>query len=178
MKKMDATRLLKQDHKEVKALFEAFEGLSDRASAKRMKLFDKIREELTVHAKIEEEIFYPAVKELRSKEAKERVAEANEEHAIVKLLLKQLSAGDAELETFKAKMKVLKDTVLHHAKEEEKEMFKEAKDGMETEALKELGAQLQARKEELLALGLEALMAEEDLDVTGDVLGQGARRVG
>lgn len=149
----DATKLLKADHEKVKAMFEEMEDLSDRATAKRQKLFEELKTELQVHTKIEEEIFYPAVQALRTKEAKDKVLEANEEHALAKQLIAQISALEPDDEKFKAKCKVLMDVVLHHAKEEEKEMFPEAKAGMSAEELKSLGAKLEERKEALLASG-------------------------
>lgn len=160
----DATKLLKDDHKKVKALFEEADELSDRATAKRRAIFEEIRTELTVHAKIEEEIFYPAMQKSRDKEAKEQVLEAFEEHAIAKMLIKQLEESDADDETFKAKLKVLKDVILHHAKEEEKEMFPEAKKLMSTEELKALGVKMQNRKQQLLAMGPDAIEAESKSD--------------
>jgi len=156
MKSQDPTTLLKKDHAKVKKLFEAFEESGDRALKLRTSLYEQIREELTIHATIEEEIFYPAVNAARSKDAKKMVAEANEEHALVKQLLAELGdleAGDIQ---FSAKMKVMKDLVLHHAKEEEKEMFKEAKEDLSEVQLDELGARMAARKEALMNGGLPA----------------------
>jgi hemerythrin superfamily protein len=160
----DATKLLKQDHEKVKSLFEEADELSDRATAKRRAIFEEIRTELTVHAKIEEEIFYPAMQKSRDKEAKEQVLEAFEEHAIAKMLIKQLEESDAGDETFKAKLKVLKDVILHHAKEEEKEMFPEAKKILSSDQLEELGAQMENRKQQLLAMGPDAIEAKSESD--------------
>jgi hemerythrin superfamily protein len=151
----DATKLLKEDHAKVKALFEKLEKTTDRAIAKRRELFDKIRTELVIHAKVEEEIFYPMVRELRSKDAKELYFEAHEEHAIVKMLLRQISEIEPDAETFKAKCKVLMDVVLHHAKEEEREMFREVKARVSTEELKELGMKIEERKEFLMSGGAD-----------------------
>jgi len=137
--------------------------LSDRSTAKRAQLFDELKTELQVHTKIEEEIFYPAVRALRSKDARELVIEANEEHAIAKSLIKQISELEPDDETYKAKCKVLMDVVLHHAKEEEKHMFPEARASFSTDELKELGAKLEARKEYLMSGGLgESDSAEMD----------------
>jgi hemerythrin superfamily protein len=161
-KSIDATKLLKQDHNKVKAMFEEIEALSPRSSTKRRELFEEIKTELEVHTRIEEEIFYPACRELRSKEAKELVLEANEEHGLAKMLLKQLEEVGSDDETFKAKMKVLKDVVLHHAREEEREMFTTAREYMEKEELEELGEQLSRRKEYLMSGGLGEAEVESD----------------
>lgn len=154
MKTQDPTTMLKKDHAKVKKLFQSFEDAGDRALKLRLSLFEQIREELTIHATIEEEIFYPAVNAARSKDAKKMVAEANEEHALVKQLIAELGELEAGELQFSAKMKVLKDLVLHHAKEEEKEMFKEAKEDLSEDQLDELGARMAARKEELMNGGL------------------------
>ena len=145
---MDATKLLKEDHDEVRALFKEYEKAGDRAHATKAKLFEQIREALTVHAEIEEEIFYPAVKAARSEEAKDEVREAVEEHKIVKTLLKELEKMEPSDEQFDAKMTVLQESVDHHATEEEKEMFKQARKNLSGDRLEELGEEMEARKGE------------------------------
>jgi hemerythrin superfamily protein len=161
MKSPDAVKLLKKDHQTVKALFSEIEELSPRASAKKMQLFEQLKTELSIHARIEEEIFYPAVHSLRAKEAKERVFEAYEEHAVVKLLLAQCEESIGDERTFDAKMKVLRDIVLHHAKEEEKEIFPQAQRNLPSEKLDDLGAALEARK---VALEKGDLADEPEID--------------
>ena len=161
MKSPDALKLLKKDHATVKALFSEIEGLTPRASAKKMQLFEQLKTELSIHARIEEEIFYPAVHALRAKEAKERVFEAYEEHAVVKLLLAQCEESIGDERTFDAKMKVLRDIVLHHAKEEEKEIFPQAQRNLAAEKLEDLGAALEARK---VALEKGDLADEPEID--------------
>jgi iron-sulfur cluster repair protein YtfE (RIC family) len=146
---MDATTLLKQDHDKVRSLLKRFEAAGDGAQRQKQELFEEIRTELEIHSAIEEEIFYPAVKALRTEEAEEIVDESMEEHAIVKRLLDELAATDADDETFDAKMKVLKENVEHHADEEEDEMFPEAKSGLEGRTLEELGRKMEQRKEAL-----------------------------
>jgi len=147
---MDATKLLKNDHDEVRAMFKEYEEAGDRAAAKKGKLFEQIRDALTVHAEIEEEIFYPAVKAARSEEAKDEVREAYEEHKIVKTLLAELDRMKPSDEQFDAKMTVLKESVEHHAEEEEKEMFKQARKNLSKERLEALGEEMEARKGELV----------------------------
>jgi len=150
---MDATKLLKNDHDEVRALFKEYEKAGDRAHGKKEKLFERIREALTAHAEIEEEIFYPAVKAARSEEAKDEVREAVEEHKIVKTLLAELSKMTPSDEQYDAKMTVLQESVEHHAGEEEKEMFKQARKNLSKDRLEELGDEMEARKGELVEAG-------------------------
>jgi len=143
---VEATALLKKDHATVKALFKQFEAAGDRAGQKKQRLFDEIKTELDVHAAIEEEIFYPAMQEVRSKEVKDLVLEALEEHKVVKTLLAQIAALRPSDEKFDAKVKVLQENVEHHADEEEKEMFPQAKKQLSDEKRKDLGKQMEARK--------------------------------
>jgi hemerythrin superfamily protein len=147
---MDATKLLKEDHDEVRKLFKEYQKTGERSVAKKSALFEQIREALTVHSEIEEEIFYPAVRAARSKDAKEEVAEAIEEHRIVKELLDEMGALTAGGEKFEAKMTVLIESVEHHADEEEKEMFKTARKDMSRDELEKLGGRMEARKSELV----------------------------
>lgn len=148
---MKATELLKKDHETVKKLFSEFEKVSDK-SQKRSSLAEEICEELRVHAAIEEEIFYPAVKTVRDKQAKFDVEEALEEHKQVKAAMADIMKVEGEEPAFGAKMKVLHEDVEHHADEEEKEIFKEAQK-LGNERLEELGEQLQERKKKLQAGG-------------------------
>jgi len=143
---VEATALLKKDHATVKALFKQFEAAGDRAGQKKQRLFDEIKTELDVHAAVEEEIFYPAMQEVRSKEVKDLVLEALEEHKVVKTLLAQIAALRPSDEKFDAKVKVLQENVEHHADEEEKEMFPQAKKQLSDEKRKDLGKQMEARK--------------------------------
>lgn len=147
-----ATDLLKEDHQKVKGLFQEFRGLEEDAEQEKGRLFEQIRRELTVHAKVEEEIFYPAVRKLPEDEATDLVLEAAEEHAIVKTLLGQLESLDAGDDVFDAKMKVMMEAVEHHADEEESDMFPEARKGLDEGALVALGARIEARKSELVAI--------------------------
>lgn len=143
---MNAIDLLKKQHKSVKALFKKIEN-TEEARARRQ-LLGQIATELEVHTKIEEEIFYPAVKELDTEKAKEMVAEAYEEHHVVDLVLADLPNVNPADERFEAKMTVLSELVEHHADEEEKEMFKTA-NKLGKERLTELGEQMMERAEEL-----------------------------
>jgi hemerythrin superfamily protein len=145
-----ATDLLKEDHQKVKGLFKAFRGLEEDADQEKGRLFEEIRRELTIHAKVEEEIFYPAIKKIPEAEARRLVLEAGEEHAIVKTLLGQLESLDPGDDVFGAKMKVLMEGVEHHADEEESDMFPEARKGLDDNELLELGRRIESRKSVLL----------------------------
>ncbi len=147
---VDALRLLKEDHKKVKLLFGEVEGLGDRANAQRKKLFARIDKELTVHAKIEETIFYPEFRRrAENSEERDEVLEAYEEHAIVKNLIHELEALDPKDETYKPKLSVLKELVNHHVKEEEGPMFKMARELFDKEELNEIGERLMEAKQEM-----------------------------
>jgi hemerythrin superfamily protein len=144
------TDLLRQDHEKVMELFERYEALGDRAHAHKSDLFEKIREALTAHAAIEEEIFYPEVASLGIEEARERVREAREEHAIVKQLLNEISALAPDEEEFDVKMGVLCENVEGHVEEEEKEVFPLVKK-LSKEEQNALAVRMANRKRELEA---------------------------
>lgn len=143
-----ATSLLKEDHRKVKKLFAEFEKLEESDTAEMARIFETVNKELTVHAQIEEEIFYPAIEKADDEEAEELSREAHEEHRLVKMLLRELSGLTADDELFCAKMKVLKDNVLHHAEEEESEIFPIFED-LDKEEQDRIAEQLNARKMEL-----------------------------
>ena len=148
-KQPDAITLLKTDHKKVRALLETLDKTD--APARRTKLFEQIDTEVFVHAKIEEEIFYPAFKrKAEESEEKQMFFEAKEEHGLVDVMLPKIRSSNPSSDEFAARAKVLKDIIVHHAKEEEKEMFKAAKNLFDRDELKALGAQMQKRKRELL----------------------------
>ncbi len=138
---MKATDLLKKQHKSVKALFKKVENTED--GRRRRQLMDQIANELKTHTKIEEEIFYPAVREIGTSKAEEMVDEAYEEHHVVDLVLAELPTVDPEDERFAAKMTVLSELVEHHADEEEDEMFPTCEKKLGRERLEQLGEQMQ-----------------------------------
>jgi len=141
----DAIGLLKADHAKVKELFEQF--FKSRSDDKKQQLAQTICQELTVHTTIEEEIFYPAARE--AIDEADLVDEAEVEHQSAKDLIGQIEAGGPDDEKWEARVKVLCEYINHHVKEEESELFPQARD---TELdLKALGEQLLARKQELLA---------------------------
>jgi hypothetical protein len=139
---MNAIDLLKRQHKDVRGMFKKLEKSEN--ARERRQLMDQVRLALEAHTTIEEEIFYPAVRELETKKAEEMVNEAFEEHHVVKLVLRELPEVDPDHERFEAKMTVLSELVEHHVEEEEKEMFKAAKRLGEDE-LEELGTRMEER---------------------------------
>lgn len=149
--KTSAINLLKKDHTAVQKLLAELADTTSRAAQKRAALFAKIHQDLKVHTTIEEEIFYPAYhKAAKKNEDQKLFFEAAEEHGLVDIVLAALEAGDPASEEYGAKCKVLKDLVEHHADEEEKEMFPRARRLLRAGRLDELGAEMQARKEQLL----------------------------
>jgi len=139
----NAITLLRADHQKVTDLFENFE--KSRSTAKKKVIAQEICKELTVHATIEEEIFYPAAKAALNDT--EMVPEALVEHDGVKKLIAEIE-GSVEGEMFEARVKVLSELIKHHVKEEQTELFPAVK--KTSLDLTALGAQLVARKTELL----------------------------
>ena len=142
----DAIKLLTADHKKVKTLFKAIEK-AKKAEDHELKasLAKQVCHELTVHAQVEEEIFYPAVRDAINDD--DMMNEAEVEHASAKGLIAQISSMDNQDPMFDAKLKVLADYIDHHVQEEEEEMF--AKATKANVDLKELGGEMRARKAEL-----------------------------
>ena len=153
----DAVTLLKADHAEVKQCFKDYQKLvdADADGSQRQPLAERICALLTVHAAIEEEIFYPAAREVLSDEAG-LVDEADVEHASAKALIAQIQSMSPDDDHYDAKVKVLGEYIDHHVKEEQDELFPKVKEaGLDTKAV---GEQLSARK--------EALMAELDIEAS------------
>ena len=141
----DATALLKADHQRVADLFEEFE--SAKSGKSKMSIVAQICTELTVHAQIEEEIFYPAFQ--KALKDHELVPEANVEHDSIKDLIAQVEGVEPGGDEYDAKVKVMGELVEHHVKEEHRDMFPKAKESkMDLDAL---GAQMYERKQELMA---------------------------
>lgn len=143
---MDALKLLEQQHDEVEELFGRIEAADDVAS--KAELFEELADKLAAHAKVEETHFYPAV---MAKKTHDLVIESTEEHLAIKRVLADLLELDPEDEHFDAKLKVMKEEVEHHAREEEEgELFPKVKDLLGKDVLEALGAEMELRFEELL----------------------------
>jgi hemerythrin superfamily protein len=141
----DAIVLLKDDHKKVEQLFKKFERAGDDAFATKRELVDSIIEELTIHAFIEETIFYPTAREAVP-ETKDHVLESVEEHHVVVWMLSELRDLPPEKETFDAKVTVLIENVRHHVEEEEDEWFPQVRAAMGRKQLQELGKRMIAAR--------------------------------
>lgn len=143
----EATAILRADHKRVSDLFAEFEKTE--SSSKKRRLAEQICMELTVHAQIEEEIFYPAIKGVlnHNKKEEELVPEATVEHQTLKQLIEDIENTDTDDELFGARVKVLGEYVKHHVKEEQDEIFPKVRDS--DLDMVELGTMLLQRKQEL-----------------------------
>jgi hypothetical protein len=152
MARPNVLSILKKDHARVKELLDKFAETTDRGVKTRRELLAEIETEIEVHAKVEEEIFYPAYLEaVESKEDRKLFFEAKDEHAMVRQVLDQLHDTPVDSEEFGARAKILKDLVEHHAKEEEEgEMFPKAREALGEERLVELAEMVEERREVLL----------------------------
>jgi iron-sulfur cluster repair protein YtfE (RIC family) len=140
---MDALKLIKSDHERLADLLE--EAMDANEPAERADLLHQMRAELMAHERMEETIFYPALR--TNAKAKDIVLEGYEEHHVIDMILDELLDVPEELDEWKAKLKVLKENIEHHIEEEEGEMFKIAKKVFDEQTLEELGAKMQAAKE-------------------------------
>jgi hemerythrin superfamily protein len=148
---MNAVDLLVSDHNEVRGLFERFKAAQEAEDADEMsRLATAIFEELEVHTTIEEEIFYPAVRD-ESEDLAEVVDEGIQEHHVVDVLMNELRDTEDGSDEWVAKMTVLIENVEHHAEEEEKELFPDVREELGDDRLSELGGELEARKAALEA---------------------------
>lgn len=144
----DATHILARDHRKVEELFSKFESAS--GTAKKQEIANQICRELKIHTMIEEEIFYPA---LDGKIEEDLLKEAYVEHDSAKVLVNEIEAGGPDEAFYDAKVKVLKEQIEHHVKEEEKQqenMFQQARAA--DVDLDDLGSRMLARKEELMQM--------------------------
>ncbi len=144
---MNALKLLKQDHDEVKSMLSDLESTTERAEKTRTEGLATLKAELEVHEAIEEEIFYPALKD--HPKTKDLALEGYEEHHVVDMVMDELEGVDVSDETWAAKFAVMKENLEHHIEEEEGEMFDQAEKVFDDDELEELGDRMQARKEEL-----------------------------
>ena len=142
----NAIAMLKADHRKVESLFKEFEGAEDAATQERVAR--EITQELTVHAELEEQVFYPAVQAALGQEDSELIMEAVLEHGSLKMMIGQLEETGPGDELFKPAVKVLKEYVQHHVKEEENQLMpKASRAGVDLDALAE---EMAALKQELL----------------------------
>ena len=141
---MNAIELLKNDHQEASSLMEQIE-LADKGDRSAKELFTQLKQALTLHTQIEEQVFYPALKSFE--ETKDMVPEALEEHQEVDDLLAEMAALSPGNDEFMDKFTELRDAVEHHVEEEENEMFPKAEKVLGESRLQEMGRQMQQMKE-------------------------------
>ena len=145
---MNALELLKQDHRKVKELFAQAKAAAD--DKQRKQIFDRIDTELTIHAHIEETVFYPEMQQYE--ELKDMVEEALQEHQEVTTLLDEIETMEPNDDEFQSSLKELMETVEHHVQEEEDEMFKKARKVLSEEDAETLGTRMEeAKKEQIKA---------------------------
>jgi hemerythrin-like domain-containing protein len=137
----DAIVLLKNEHREIRKAFRAFEKAGERAYATKGRLVDRIIELLTIHTYIENEVMYPGVRNLLP-EVEDDILESYEEHHVADVLVLELSMMKPDDERFTAKTTVLIENVEHHMDEEEKEWFPKVREGLGRTRLQELGAEM------------------------------------
>ena len=141
---VNAVELLREDHRKVQDLFEEFEGADNRS---RQRIADQALTELEIHAKLEEQIIYPAIREVLDEE--DLIDEALEEHHAAELLMKELRKMGPKDERYRAKFKVMAEMVKHHIEEEESQVLPQAEQS--DLDLTELGQEAMMLKEKLMA---------------------------
>jgi iron-sulfur cluster repair protein YtfE (RIC family) len=143
---MNAFTLLKADHKKVAGILEKIDETTERAVKTREELFTQLKTELDIHTRIEETIFYPALKD--AEETRDITLEAFEEHKVVKTLLGELESLGKDKEEWTAKFTVLKENIEHHVEEEEGEMFPKARKVLGEDGAETLGTRMEKAKGE------------------------------
>jgi hemerythrin-like domain-containing protein len=142
---MNATELLKQDHQEASGLMDELETADKGNMGPTRQIFNRLKEALTLHTQIEEQIFYPALEQ--HEETKDMVGEAFSEHKEVKKMLEDMSSMTPGSDEFMDQLTELRDSVEHHVEEEENEMFPKAERALGESRMQELGRQMQQMKQ-------------------------------
>lgn len=158
---MNATSLLKTQHRKVEALFAKLEsGRSDKPAA-----LEELANSLAAHMAIEHELFYPAVKEVDE----DLINESFEEHSLAEVALKRLLATDEADDAFDARVTALKELIEHHVKEEEEELFPKVEKALEEATHTRLGKAMKTRFDEVFANGFEATVPKGMSKTSADV---------
>ena len=188
---MNALTLLKQDHANVEELFHRFETCAPTDVEELARIRDKVIEHLAKHSQIEEQVFYPAIRAKLGDENAFEVMEGLEEHHVVKQTLSELEKLAPTHDRFRAKMTVLIESVRHHVKEEEDELFEKARAAFSMEELSELGETMENIKPAMptrahpwvpdqpplnILVGLPIAMIDKGLSLAKDVAGEVLRR--
>ena len=137
---MNALTLLKEDHGRIKRLLEEGEKTTERGEKTRTELFERLKDILTAHEQMEEEVLYPALK--AHPKAKELTLEAYEEHHVVDLVLEELEGTPVSDEQWGAKFKVAKENIEHHIEEEETQMFPKCRELFTRDELEDMGKRM------------------------------------
>jgi iron-sulfur cluster repair protein YtfE (RIC family) len=137
-----------KEHEEFKELFKKFEETGKRASKQKHMLIEELVKELKAHEQIEEQIFYPAVQKKASKEIQELILEGIEEHRVADFVVARIQQSQPEDDLFDARVKVLMESVKHHMREEEKQVFPEAREKLGDD-LERLGAEMEELHQKL-----------------------------
>lgn len=130
---MNAAEMLRQDHRKVEQLFKQYSELGDGALKTKQRLAEQIFQELEVHSRLEEDVFYPAARQADEEEIGEVVAEGYEEHHVADVLIAEIRGLEPGDEQFDAKMKVLCENITHHIEEEEEELLPQAEKALRDE---------------------------------------------
>jgi hemerythrin-like domain-containing protein len=146
---MEIYSVLKQDHRKVQDIINALCETTEKALQKRERLFTELKRELDIHSRLEEELFYPTLKE--KEKTKKITYEAYQEHLLVENLLNEMDKLSHDAPEWTAKLSVLKENLNHHIKEEENELFPLARTVYKPEQAEEIGNTFLYKKEELLA---------------------------
>lgn len=158
---MNATALLKTQHRKLEVLFKKLEGGRSAPQA----VLDELANSLAAHMAIEHEFFYPAVKQVDE----ELVNESYEEHSLAEVALKRLIATDVGDEAFAARVSALKELILHHVEEEEQELFPQVEKAFDEDALATMGKAMKRRYDEVLKRGFESVVPRGMAKTAADV---------
>lgn len=158
---MKATALLESQHRKVEALFKKLEsGRSDKHA-----VLEELADSLAAHMAIEHELFYPAAKEVDD----ELVNESFEEHSLAEVALKRLIATDPEDEAFDARVTALKELIMHHVEEEEKDLFPKVEKALDDDQLSSMGKAMKQRFDEVVKEGFAAAVPKGMARTSADV---------
>lgn len=145
---MNAIRHLLREHEEIGKLFNQYVDAGEEAYKQKQAIADKVIEEITKHARLEDEILFPALKEKGGEEGEEMALEGMEEHDVTRFMLNRLGKTKAEDKRFDARFKALMESSKHHFMEEEREIFPKAKKVLKGE-LNRLGKEMEALEKQM-----------------------------
>lgn len=155
----NAIAMLKSDHATVKRLLRELSDTSERAAKQRERLVAEIEREVKIHSQLEEELFYPTFKKAaEDTQAEELFYQSTEEHHVVDMVLPELKATSPKAPEFEAKCHVLRELIESHIREEEGEMFPQARNLLDDEQLRVLGEEMSKRKETLMTMWTNPLL--------------------